>query len=237
MKKLFLTTALLSTALLGANTASAQITSIDDLLSQVRQERMAKVDTNADGFISQSEFMAPAMERFTKTDANADGFIDEGERKAEREARKAERETRRFDRSDVNGDGVISRDEVAARGAERSVRKDERKARFLERVDTDGDGTISDAERTAARAEMEAKRGERKADRKARKGERGQRAERVKPDANDDGFISRDEYAASVAAKFTRADKNGDGVLAAEEMNLRGHKGRKGKRKGRRGQR
>ncbi len=230
MRKLRITSAVLSLALFGSYAAAAQITSIDDLLSQVQHDRMAKVDLNGDGFISQSEFLAPAMERFTKTDANNDGFIDEGERKTEREARKVDRETRRFDRSDINGDGVISRDEVSARSAERAQRKDERKARFMERVDTDGDGKISDAERMTARADMKAKRSERKE-------RRAERPQRVKVDANGDGFISRDEYAAKVAARFARADKNSDGVLAAEEMNLRGHKGRKGKRKGRRGQR
>jgi len=231
MKRLFLTTVLLSSAMISTGVAHAKPGDRD----AKRAEMMSKVDTNADGVISQNEFMAPAMARFDKTDANADGFIDKDERKAAREARKAEAETRRFDRADINSDGVISRDEVSKRSGERGARRDERKARFMERVDTDGDGKVSDAERTAARAEMKAKRGERKAERKTG----GERPKRVKTDANEDGFISRAEYTASVTAKFTRADKNGDGVLAAEEMNLRGRKGRKGKKgkAGRRGQR
>ncbi len=39
----------------------------------------------------------------------------------------------------------------------------------------------------------------------------------IPPDA--DGFITKDAYMASVPARFKAADKNGDGVLSAAELN------------------
>lgn len=253
MKRLFITSALVGSTLLIASAASAQTSPNPDGQRADRMERqaekMAKVDTNNDGLISAAEFAAPAMMRFDATDTNGDGLLDEAERSAARDAHKANRAERqdkrrgvRFDRQDTNNDGVLTKAEVEgaaqARSEMREAKRAERKARMMEKVDTDGDGTISDAERTAAREVMKAKRAERKAMRKDARTERGDRPARVKTDANEDGFISRDEYMTRVTARFERSDKNGDGMLAADEMNLRGHhKGRKGPHKDRRAQR
>ncbi|WP_017932162.1 EF-hand domain-containing protein [Robiginitomaculum antarcticum] len=213
MKRLLITSALMGSTLLVAGAANAQTPDQRPDRMERPAAMMAKVDTNADGFISAAEFAAPAMIRFDENDINGDGMLDEAERTAARKAPHDKRREKMFDR----------------------------KARMMAKVDTNGDGTISDAERETARAAMKAKRAERKAMRQEARADHPARADRparVNPDANDDGFISRDEYMARVTARFDRSDKNGDGVLAADEMNLRGHqKGHKGMHKGRRGQR
>lgn len=116
----------------------------------------------------------------------------------------------RFEKADTNGDGAISLDEVRAADAER----------FSE-ADTSGDGFLSKEEMTAFR---DAKREER------REGRRDKRFERL--DANEDGLISADEYAARETKMFDRADANDDGLITLEEMEAAAPK-----RSGRHGQR
>lgn len=52
---------------------------------------MMDADANKDGAISQAEFMAAAMKRFNAEDTNHDGKVTKEERKAQWEARKADR--------------------------------------------------------------------------------------------------------------------------------------------------
>ena len=75
-------------------------------------------------------------------------------------------------------------------------------------ADTDGDGKVSLAEWTA----FQTKRSD--------KGDPAKSFARM--DANKDGFVDKTELDAFIAKRFAKLDKNGDGVLAADERP--GHK-------------
>lgn len=100
----------------------------------------------------------------------------------------------RFAKIDTNGDGTIDAAEMAAyRDAMRTVR----------------------AERIAAMTEEErAKMQERRAGMKERWAKRGWLA---RVDANGDGLISREEFAAPAMKRFERMDADGDGIVTPDE--------------------
>lgn len=54
------------------------------------KEKLAQTDTNKDGKIDRSEYLAESEARFTKMDANSDGAITDNERKAAHEKRRME---------------------------------------------------------------------------------------------------------------------------------------------------
>jgi hypothetical protein len=110
-------------------------------------------------------------------------------------------------------------------------------ARF-DRIDTNNDGMIDAAEMTAHREQMKARMAERRVAREASAtdeqkarwrerrgdhsgwvakgaGERGNWFARM--DANNDGMISREEFAAPALKMFDRADADGDGIVTPEE--------------------
>jgi Ca2+-binding EF-hand superfamily protein len=83
-----------------------------------------------------------------------------------------------------------------------------RREKAIMAADTDGDGKISLLEWEAFQAKRTAK------------GDPTKSFARI--DSNHDGFIDRAELDAFFAERFARLDKNGDGVLTADEMP--GHK-------------
>lgn len=92
-------------------TAPAGVTLVDFIKRHER--KLLADDTDGDGKISRSEFLAAAKagkadpaKRFAKIDRNRDGMLDRAEIDATL--------TRRFQRLDTNGDGVASGDERAA---------------------------------------------------------------------------------------------------------------------------
>ena len=183
-----------------------------------------KADLNQDGQVTKAEFTQAAESRFYAADIDNDGFLTQEEHKTHREAERQNRKDQHFTKTDTNGDGLLSRDEVNAAGDKRKAHKETRRQKFMEKYDTNLDGTLSDAERTVMKAELGDKR-------EARKGKRkGKRAERPKIDANDDGLISLDEYMAVSEQLFTHMDANADGVLTKGEGHKR--KGKRGKKRG-----
>ncbi|MEM8935268.1 MAG: hypothetical protein AAGC77_02540 [Pseudomonadota bacterium] len=103
--------------------------------------------------------------------------------------------------ADLNGDGVITAEEIAEHGAE-----------FVANADTDGDGAVSKDEARAYRKKM-----------------MEERREARNPDVNDDGVIDRDEFLDAAEARFDAMDDNGDGVIDEDERpKHRKHKGGRG---------
>ena len=114
-----------------------------------------------------------AKHSFESLDINSDGQVTQDEFTAHREGR--------FNRADTNGDGVLNRAEMLARGAARAERVVDR---MLDRKDANGDGALS-------LAEMQEGRG----------GDMFQRA-----DTDGDGAVSRDEYQAMQDRHAARRD-------------------------------
>ncbi|TPI22675.1 acid-shock protein [Mesorhizobium sp. B4-1-1] len=83
-----------------------------------------------------------------------------------------------------------------------------RREKAFMRADTDNDGKVSLAEWTAFQAARKAK------------GDPAKSFARI--DTNKDGFVDKGELDAFLAKRFAKLDKNGDGVLGADERP--GHK-------------
>jgi len=177
-----------------------------------------KADTNQDGQISKAEFMAAADARFADTDTNLDGVLTKEEGKAHREARRQEMQDARFKKMDLNGDGSVSQDEHRAAKAAQKAEREKRR-------DINGDGVVDAADKAAFKEKRKARKAAFK-ERRAERKKSGERPQRIKRDANEDGVVTRAEFDAATAAMFARLDVNGDGVLSEGE----GRKRRKGKR-------
>ncbi len=115
-----------------------------------RGGRMARLDTNGDGVITRDEVPHErGLAIFDRVDTNGDGQIDQAERSEARNRMRERRAEWRANRPnpDANGDGLITRDELATLAF----------ARF-DRTDTNGDGVVTREERQAARAARRAER-------------------------------------------------------------------------------
>lgn len=106
-----------------------------------------------------------------------------------------------FEEVDINGDGQITKEEMA----------EHRAARFSQ-ADTDGDGMLSRDEMLARAEEQQAKR-------------RGKMIDKMisRNDADGDGALTMEEMAAGRGGKhFAKADANEDGAISKEEFEAMG---------------
>ncbi|WP_185802885.1 EF-hand domain-containing protein [Pontivivens nitratireducens] len=133
--------------LAGATSVSAQ--------GQSRGFDFAAIDTNGDGEVTRAEVDAHRAARFADIDTDGNGIVDQAELIAAAEARRQARDTQRaermIERSDADGDGVLTQEELQPqpRGGD-----------MFERMDTDGNGAISQEEIDAAREHMRDRRGD-----------------------------------------------------------------------------
>lgn len=99
-----------------------------------RKQRMAEIDTDGDGVISEAEREAARAKREAqmkeRLDTNKDGKIDEAEREAARHARAEDMHAR----LDKNGDGKLTLEEMQTGRIMRNADPS---------VDTNGDGSVS----------------------------------------------------------------------------------------------
>ncbi|MQP63950.1 hypothetical protein GE253_01185 [Niveispirillum sp. SYP-B3756] len=84
----------------------------------LRQEMLAKYDTNKDGKLDESERAAMRMDHFKAMDKKGTGKISKADfpaaMEAARQAERTRREAEMFDKIDTNKDGYITAEEFAA---------------------------------------------------------------------------------------------------------------------------
>ncbi|WGM45568.1 hypothetical protein KOAAANKH_00431 [Brevundimonas sp. NIBR10] len=161
--------------------------------------RQARLDPDADGKISQAEFVQARTARLTALDTDRDGQVTAAERQAGRQAMRATRAAARFDRLDADKNGEISRSEFdSARTARAEAPRQARR----------GDG------RRAQRMHNARPGGARWAQRAERRMNRTPgRASETRPAA-----VVIADVQTRAAANFTRLDKDNDGFLTAPEV-------------------
>tara|TARA_R110002124_G_scaffold91652_3_gene233254 strand:- start:80 stop:733 length:654 start_codon:yes stop_codon:yes gene_type:complete len=152
-------------------------------------QRHARADANADGRVSQAEFVQQRVQRLTAVDANHDGTVTVEERQAAMQAHRAERNATRFASMDADNNGAISRSEFDGAHAAR------------------------------AEGGREGGRGERsRGHRGGRQGGRGgDMAHQGGRHGADRGPVVITEVQARATEAFARLDTNSDGYVSAEE--------------------
>ena len=99
---------------------------------QQLQEPWKQYDLNGDGKISRGEFMAVRAACFARYDAIGVGVVTRAEAQKVFPPQQAERIDAEFSRLDLDGDGLISREEF-----------DRESDRLFRQLDTNGDGVIA----------------------------------------------------------------------------------------------
>lgn len=143
------------------------------------------VDANADGKVTKDEIAAYHAAKVAGMDTDKDGNLSEAELiagqkqgQAERQAnREAKMAKRMIEQRDANKDGVLSLDEMAP--------KDGRGDKMFDRADADGDGAISKAEADAAQEKMGKRGGDRGGDRDGERRGKGDGKHKPKHMQND----------------------------------------------------
>lgn len=114
----------------------------------------AMFDTDGDGRITTEEMTARRAEMVLGTDANKDGKLSAEELAAQQmkmmQAMATAHATMRIEMMDVDGDGLLSVEELAVRPGPEML---------FERLDADGDGVVTREEADKARARMAEHRG------------------------------------------------------------------------------
>ena len=194
----------------------------DGRLQQRLQRMFSRIDADRDGKATREEFAKSIEERFARADINGDGQITDddlppfmrgrGALEADGPAAGGRQGGPRghggrgrgmgmmqtLRDADANGDGVITRDEMAAASAKR-----------FERFDRNSDGAVDSADAETFRDEMVDYRVARFL---ARFG------------AQASGQISRDEFLAKAEERFAERDLNSDGRITGDERRGgRGH--------------
>ena len=96
-----------------------------------------EIDADGSGEITVEDLAALADAKFAEMDADGNGTVSEAEFTAAAAARASERAARMFERLDADGDGVLSRDALEARGRRGPSE------RMIARLDADGSGGVS----------------------------------------------------------------------------------------------
>jgi Ca2+-binding EF-hand superfamily protein len=163
MKRIFLATVSLAAVAALAIPAAAQAPGGGGQMgrSDMMKQRLAAIDLNDDGTITQAEMKEHRDAMFDGIDTNGDGSLSKEELTAHQETmraamdtQRATRKAERFAAMDTNGDGVLSVEEFSVRQGGRSMKmggkrgdwKVMRGGMSSEGLDKDGNGAVSRAE-------------------------------------------------------------------------------------------
>lgn len=163
----------------------------------------------ATALVSAVSFTAFAGNPFAqKADTNKDGLIQPSEFTA--------LGNQKFSEMDANADGLVTQ---AERKTYREQMRGTRAHKRFAKIDSNGDGFVSEAEFMSARSEHKQRKQEKKSRKKMHKQYMGQHmGKRSNMDINGDGAVDLAEHQVAIQARFERMDKNGDGVLGADEQ-------------------
>ena len=204
---------------------------------------LQKMDTNCDGRISLDEYLAAATTRFKRIDTQNTGSIDAAQMAnwpaaAERILHRAKSLVGHLDKA---GDGYVTPDEFIAPAKKRFVRLDkngdgkltpDELGKRFDKLDANHNGAVTQDEYLAAATAMyrafDTQGNGRVTARQIAASPKAQEraahaADRIVKhlDSNGDGRVSPDEYLAAARKRFTRLDKNNDGIIDADEMPAR----------------
>jgi len=166
--------------------------------AKVAAARLSRLDTNKDGKVTLAELVAAKTSRLHEFDANHDGVVTQAEFEAGMKGQRAAHVAKLFERRDSNQDGQLSREE--SRMPER----------WFNRLDSNHDGFLT-PEELAARPLPQGPGAEPHGG--------GQFA---RLDENADGKVDTRELHDAAARMLRHLDRNSDGVLSAEELQLAG---------------
>lgn len=161
------------------------------------------------------ERQSRAERMFENWDADKDGKVTAEEAKAFA--------TERFAKRDIDGDGVISRED---RETHRAAMRAERRTERFNAIDADGDGMISLDEFTQASNE----RGERREGRRGHRGGKGHHGDHagkhggkregrgMRRGGRHGGVLTIQEAEARIMQRFDRIDADGDSVITLDDL-------------------
>jgi Ca2+-binding EF-hand superfamily protein len=202
-----------------------------------KNERKSKIermfegtDTNQDGQLQLSEYLANAEQRFIAMDLNQDGYLTKEEGKMALRDMRKNRKTRvnrdkgadkknhlsskMFERADADKDGQVQLSESLSHAEKRFAKMDQNE-----------DGVVTKSEGEEAYQQVREKRN------KSRKRKISKMFS--SSDTNQDGQLELSEYLAHAEQRFKAMDLNGDGALTKEE-GVEAHRLKREKRKAQR---
>lgn len=195
-----------------------------------------KADKNFDAQLSREELNAArqirmqdgAKKRFKRLDADNDSFISVDEYNADREKRREKQQKnsekqidRWFDNVDSNKNGFISREEYRAfreTGMEKSKKRiEERAIKSFERMDLDNDTRLSELEYVYKGKDPNDPNAVAGVNPFSNVNNNSRAIKRVSRDGNSDGMITKSEDEAYRRYRFSRMDKDKDGIVTKKE--------------------
>ena len=194
-------------------------------------------DADGDQTISRAEYLDVVDALFARADTNFDGFIDSEEVPALRRLAGDMDQSRRFRLADVDGDGLMSQEEMFVAKERREQTRAAERREALAPFDTDGNGRLDETERRARTESWASERKSRSTAMEAHPNAQNRpdvagdgggvalisvadlldSSRRVPMDGDADDRVTLMEYRAYMEQRFDTKDSDKDGVLMGDE--------------------